>query len=85
MVVWEISGSLTGSQQPQAPGYARPCPATALKPKWHVRPCLASSGTVTGVPPKQQIAAVETQKAGLGTRNPAGGRICRPKRRRRAL
>jgi hypothetical protein len=49
----EIPGSQTGSQRPQAQGYGRPRPANIAAAERHVRPRRATSGGVTGVPPKQ--------------------------------
>ncbi len=48
----EIPGSRTG-QRPQARGCAGPHPAIITSAKRHVRPCLATSGRVSGMPPKQ--------------------------------
>jgi hypothetical protein len=47
------SGSQTGSQRPQAWGYAGPRPAIITAAQRHVRPHQAMSGDVTGMPPKQ--------------------------------
>ena len=51
--VKEISGSLTGSQRPQSVGHVWPHPAAANTAKQHVRPCRATSGGASGMPPKQ--------------------------------
>ena len=51
--VQEISGSLTGSQRPETVGHVWPHPAAANTAKQHVRPCRATLGGASGMPPKQ--------------------------------
>lgn len=53
--VQEISGSLTGSQRPQSVGHVWPHPAAANTAKQHVRPCRATLGAASGMPPKQSF------------------------------
>jgi hypothetical protein len=65
----EITGSQSGSQRQQIPGYPRPLPATISAAREHIRPHLAPSGDRPKVPSKQRAGGSSPSRRTNRTRS----------------